>query len=238
MRRLKTLAALCILSFAPLCAVAQSAQPAPPAHLSLPQEPTPNLGRLKLKLLAYHDCAAPTCYTPTINRQSDLAIAILRHRVALAKPGEKLAMVLDIDETSLSNWDEEKIDDFGYIVKDSDAWMATRKAPAIAGTLRVFNEAISHGVAVFFITGRPEAQRADTAANLTAAGYKNWVGLALRAPHPKEQTTTDYKSAERRKILDSGYKIILSIGDQISDLNGPAQAEHSIKLPNPFYLIP
>jgi predicted secreted acid phosphatase len=237
MRHLKTIAALCIFSIAPLYAVPQSAQPAPPAHLSLPQEP-PNLGSLKLKLLAYHDCAAPTCYTPTINRQSDVAIAILRRRVAQAKPDEKLALVLDIDETSLSNWDEEKVDDFGYIGPDWDAWVAKKQAPAIAGTLRVFNEAIRHGVAVFFVTGRGEAQRADTAANLTAAGYKNWAGLALRAPHPKEQTTTQYKSAERRKIVNAGYKIILNIGDQISDLNGPAQAERSIKLPDPFYLIP
>jgi predicted secreted acid phosphatase len=235
MRQFRTLAALCILTIAPLCAVAQ---PAPPDHLSLPQEPTPNLGQLKIKLLAYHDCTAPTCYTPTISRQSDLAIAILRRRVTQAKPGEKLAMVLDIDETSLSNWDFEKADDFGYVVRDSDAWIAKRQSPAIAGTLRVFNEAISHGVAVFFITGRPESQRADTAANLTAAGYKNWAGLALRGPHPKEETTTDYKSGERSKILNAGYKIVLNMGDQISDLNGPSQAERSIKLPDPFYLIP
>jgi predicted secreted acid phosphatase len=237
MRQLRTLAALCILSIAPLCAVAQSAQPAPPANLSLPPEP-PNLGALKIKLLAYHDCTAPTCYTPTINRQSDLAIAILRRRVAQAKPGEKLAMVLDIDETSLSGWDFEKTDDFGYIVKDSDAFIAKAQLPAIAGTLRVFNEAISRGVSVFFITGRPEAQRPATAANLSFAGYKNWTGLALRGPHPKEEKVTAYKSGERRKILDAGYKIILNIGDQISDLNGPAQAERSIKLPDPFYLIP
>ena len=236
MRHLKTLAALCILTFAPLCVMAQSARPAPPAHLSVPQEPA-NLGALKTKLLAYHDCTAPTCYTPSINRQSDRAIAILRHRVAQARPSEKLAVVLDIDETSLSGWDFEKTDDFGYIVKDSDAWIARAQMPAIAGTLRVFNQATSHGVAVFFITGRPESQRADTVANLTSAGYKNWTGLALRGPHPKEEKVTTYKSGERRKILDAGYKIILNIGDQISDLNGPAQAERSIKLPNPFYLI-
>jgi predicted secreted acid phosphatase len=233
MRPLKAIV-LCILFLPTLFAGAQAA---PPVHLSLPQEPA-NLGALKGKLLAYHDCTAPNCYIPSIDRQSDVALAILRRRVAQARPGEKLAMVLDIDETSLSNWEEERADDFGYIGRDWDAWVAKRKATAIAGTLRVFNQAIQHGVAVFFITGRGEVQRADTAANLTAAGYRNWTGLALRGPYPKEQTTTEYKSAERRKILDAGYKIILNIGDQISDLNGPAQAERSIKLPDPFYLIP
>jgi 5'-nucleotidase (lipoprotein e(P4) family) len=235
MRQLRIIAAFCFLFFAPLCCLGQ---PVPPTHLSLPQEPTPNLGKLKTKLLAYHDCTAPTCYAPSLNHQADLAIAWLRHRVAQAKPGEKLALVLDIDETSLSNWDQEKADDFGYIGSDWDAWEAKKQAPAIGGTLRVFNEARSHGVAVFFITGRGEAQRTATADNLKAAGYKDWAGLALRGPHPKDESTTTYKSGERRKIVDAGYTIILNIGDQLSDLNGRPQAEYSVKLPNPFYLIP
>jgi hypothetical protein len=32
-------------------------------------------------------------------------------------------LVLDIDETALSNWDEETQDDFGYIVKDWNDWV-------------------------------------------------------------------------------------------------------------------
>jgi acid phosphatase len=193
---------------------------------------------VKTKLLAYHDCTAPTCYSPSLNHQADLAIAWLRHRVATARAGEKLAVVLDIDETSLSNWDEEKAGDFGYVNSDWDAWVKSKQAPAISGTLRVFNEARSRGVAVFFITGRGEPQRAATVDNLKAAGYKDWAGLALRGPHPKDESTTTYKSGERRKIVDAGYRIILNIGDQLSDLNGRPQAEYSVKLPNPFYLIP
>ena len=216
-----------------------AAQTEPPSHLLGPQEPTPNLGKLKTRLLAYHDCTqSHGCYVPELNRQSDLAIAFLDKRSTRAKPGEKLALVLDIDETSLSNWDEEKQDDFGYISKDWNDWVEKKKAPAIAGTLRLYNDALKHGVAVFFITGREIAQRAATAENLRTAGYHDWAGLALRGIHPSTETTTDYKSAERKKIVDAGYRIILNVGDQISDLNGPAQAELSIKLPNPFYFIP
>lgn len=208
-------------------------------QLLIPHEPTPNLGKLKTRLIAYHNSTANHgCYTSDFDRQSDLAIAILRRRAARAKTGEKLALVLDIDETALSNWNEEMQDDFGYIAKDWNEWVEKKQAPAIAGTLRLYKEAVVHRVDVFFISGRGEAQRNATADNLRSAGYDRWVGLALRGPHPKEQSTTEYKSGERKKIVDAGYQIILNVGDQLSDLNGSPPAERSVKLPNPFYYIP
>jgi len=203
------------------------------------QEPQPNLGLLKDRLKKYHDCKEANCYVPQLDSQSDKAIEILKRRVLKAKPGEKLSLVLDIDETSLSNWEEEKREDFGYIAKDWNAWDQEHADPAIAGTLRLYQEAEKEKVAVFFITGRPEREREDTAANLKAVGYTQWDGLALRAnDHPSTQTVVDYKSGERGKIAAQGYKIILNVGDQMSDLNGSPQAEQSIKLSNPFYFIP
>jgi acid phosphatase len=204
-----------------------------------PREPTPNLGQLKLQLIAYHDCVRSNeCYVSDLNRQSDLAIAYLRRRAAKIKLGEKLALVLDIDETALSNWDEEKRDDFGYIVKDWNDWVDEKMAPAIAGPLRLYSEALKYNVSVFFITGRSNAQETATSDNLNTEGYHGWTGLSLRGPHPPGQTVAEYKSAERRKIADAGYHIILNVGDQLSDLEGSPQAERSIKLPNPFYYIP
>jgi predicted secreted acid phosphatase len=60
----------------------------------------------------------------------------------------------------------------------------------------------------------------------------------MRGPHPFGQTTREYKSGERRKIVEAGYRIILNVGDQMSDLTGSPRAELSVKLPNPFYYIP
>ncbi len=85
------------------------------------KEPQPNLGILKDRLTKYHECKDSNCYYPQIDSQSDKAIQILKRRALKAKPDEKLALVLDIDETALSNWDEEKQDDYGYIAKDWDA---------------------------------------------------------------------------------------------------------------------
>ena len=229
---------LLIFSILIFTSLVSQGQTTPANRPLVPQEP-PNLGKLKTRLIAYHNCTANHgCYPSDLDRQSDLAIAILRRRAARTKPGEKLALVLDIDETALSNWDEETQDDFGYIAKDWNDWVDKRQASAIAGTLRLYKEAVAHGVSTFFITGRGESQRDATADNLKSAGYDQWAGLALRGPHPKEQSVKEYKSGERKKIVDAGYHIILNVGDQLSDLNGNPQAERSIKLPNPFYYIP
>ncbi|WP_263355864.1 HAD family acid phosphatase [Acidicapsa ligni] len=208
------------------------------AVVMVPNEPV-NLQVAKDALTAYQSCKTENCYGPQIDRQIDLAIGFLKQSVAAAKAGDKLALVLDIDETSLSNWSVETHDDYGYIATDSNWCVALRCGKAIAGTLRLFKEAEADHVAVFFITGRPEGQRADTEANLKAEGYDRWEQLYLRPEdHPKKQSVTDYKSGDRAEIVAKGYRIVLNVGDQLSDLKGPAQAEHSVKLPNPFYFLP
>jgi len=222
-----------------LCSLSVAAQTAPAHRMLIGQEPAPNLGQLKMQLIAYHDCRRPQgCYLPDVDRQSRLAIECLERRASHAKADEKLALVLDIDETALSNWDEMAHDDFGYIASDWNAWVEKKQATVIAGTLRLFNAARQHSVAVFFITGRSQQQEAVTLENLQAAGYHDWAGAAFRGPHPAGQSTAEYKSGERKKIVDAGYHIILNVGDQRSDLAGSPQAEVSVKLPNPFYYIP
>lgn len=208
------------------------------AVVTVPDEPA-NLDTVKQQLKQYQACKESNCYMPQLERQADLAISFLKESVASAKPGEKLAIVLDIDETALSNWAVETHDDFGYIPNDSNWCVSLRCSKAIAATLRIFHEAEKDRVAVFFITGRPESQREDTAVNLKAEGYDHWEELYLRPEdHPKAQTVTEYKSGDRGKIVANGFRIVLNVGDQLSDLAGNPQADHSVKLPNPFYFIP
>jgi acid phosphatase len=210
----------------------------------LPTEPTPNLGLLKNRLRDYADCAAASaCYARDLDAQTARASVLLEAAVAHSKPGEKLALVLDIDETSLSNLEEMEHDDFGYISQDFNAWVVTAKAPAIPGTLRLFNQALSLGVKVFFITGRDESQRVATIDNLTSAGYHGWQSLSMQpassgAASSKPFTVAVYKSAERGKIVAAGYRIVMNVGDQLSDLDGDPHADFSIRLPNPFYYLP
>ena len=91
-------------------------------------------------------------------------------------------------------------------------------------------------VAVFFITGRPATIpviQQSTEANLKAAGYTKWAGLTL---NPGGLDTVPYKSGERKKIQKDGYRILVNVGDQESDLQG-GFAQRAFKLPNPFYFI-
>ena len=102
----------------------------------------------------------------------------------------------------------------------------------------VFRTARSLGVAVFFISGRPESERAATERNLRAAGYGGYVQaffhaerLAFRVRRPISRR----RSGQR--IAGTGYTIIANMGDQMSDLDG-GFSEKTFKLPNPFYYIP
>ena len=168
-----------------------------------------------------------------------------------AKAVMRPAIVLDIDETSLSNWDNLKADDFGFIAGGTctlqekmpcgfDDWIDQAKAPAIEPTLKFFNSLRGKDVniAVFFITGRRDKQRQATLWNLDRAGFNGWAGVATR-PDDQHGSIVPFKSGERDKVAEK-YTILANIGDQDSDLEDlkGKSAECSFKLPNPYYFIP
>ena len=168
---------------------------------------------------------------------------------------KRLAVVLDIDETSLSNWDNLKANDLGFIPGGTcflepglacgfADWIDKGSAPAIKPTLDFFQAARSKDVdvAVFFISGRRHSQRVITMANLDRAGFQGWAGLATR-PDDEHGSIVPFKTRERETVTKNGYTIIANIGDQETDLvdavggTGDQFSECRIKLPNPFYYI-
>ncbi|HUX28106.1 MAG TPA: HAD family acid phosphatase [Terracidiphilus sp.] len=204
----------------------------------VPGERIANLDKLKGELRQYHACTCTCgCYARDLDMQADRAIAFLRQRAAHRGAKEKLAMVLDIDETTLSNYEEMVKVDFTYNAKAFNAWEDSAEAPAIPGTLRIYREARRLGVSVFFLTGRPEAQRAATERNLRSQGFVGWQQLILRPHAQASATALAYKSEERATIETEGYRIVLNVGDQWSDLRGKPEAEYSVKYPDPFYFI-
>jgi len=105
--------------------------------------------------------------------------------------------------------------------------------------LELYNFAKSKGIALFFITGRPEKQRQLTIDNLREVGYEGWTDLILQpdtVPGENRMPARTFKPRNRQAIEKRGYRIVLSIGDQASDLAGCC-AERVFKLPNPFFLV-
>jgi acid phosphatase len=201
----------------------------------------PNLGELKTRLVQYKQSGA---------YDRDVAQVLTKAQKFIAGRADKVtkpAIVLDVDETSLSNWPQLAANDFGYIpAGPCDAlpagpcgvrnWEASGRAEVILPTLTLFQQARALGVAVFFISGRPESEREATSNNLRKAGYEDWAGLLLRPP-TSTGSPAPFKTGERQKITAQGYTIIANIGDQPSDLAG-GYSGRTFLVPNPFYRIP
>ncbi|MFI7002311.1 HAD family acid phosphatase [Nocardia sp. NPDC050175] len=141
------------------------------------------------------------------------ASADLRSRVAA---GGKLAIVFDIDDTTLAT-------DFAI---DRD------NIPAVDGTLKLAKQADQSHVEVFYITNR----------NYTETGRPSKTRIALERAglpvHTIYHRTPDdprgkqeMKTAYRAQIEDDGYTIIQNVGNNWTDLNG-GHAERTYKLPD------
>jgi acid phosphatase len=183
------------------------------------------------RLMRYHDYGE---YDREIRDIANSARDYLSAVVKSAPPQDKLAAVFDIDETSLSNWDA--MSGCGFCAYSVEVKLyPNTEDPAIAPVLELFNFAKSKGVAVFFITGRQEHERAHTIQNLNAVGYSGWADLIMQ-PEGNKPPASVFKPIDRQAIEAKGYRIVLNIGDQASDLAGCC-AEHIFKLPNPFYLL-
>ncbi len=218
----------------------------PPMTLGEPY----NLDLYKQQILTYR-C---TKYVSDVAAVLSAAQRWVEERAAqVTKP----AIVLDIDETSLSNWTRIFTDGYAYfpngpcdLRKKGEAcgdlaWEKSAQAPALLPTLQLFNAAkcryaaessACSKVAVFFVTGRRQgaAARGWTERNLRHAGYRDWDGLYMR---DGGKSVAEFKTGARAKIENRGYTIIANVGDQESDLVG-GHAERTFKVPDPFYFVP
>lgn len=162
----------------------------------------------------------------------------LRERVERRTEGEKLAIVLDIDETVLSNYPQMDREDFGYNRIDWVAWVNKGVAPAIPPMRVVYGEARRLGVAVVFLTGRSDpAEKPGTLTNLEREGMGEYLRIYFKTAEDTAPTAAERKVKRRAEVEADGWTIIASVGDQYSDFQG-GHTEKGFKLPNPFYEIP
>jgi predicted secreted acid phosphatase len=209
--------------------------------VTVPSQPI-NVGDAKTAALTYHDSGA---YQQGLEAVAAQAIDWLKGRASAV---QRPALVLDIDETALSNWEILKRDDFGRPIDGPcdlatggpcgwAAWDQLGRDPAIGPTLKVFQQARALNVTVFFITGRPENQRTATERNLAAVGYGGYAKLYMVPDDAHFDSAIDFKTPIRAEIEQAGYTIVENMGDQPSDLMG-GHAERAFLLPDPFYRVP
>ena len=201
------------------------------AGLSAVRAEPQNLTRLKEEIATYIDSGA---YHREIAQVATQAQAWLEQRVAQRKPGERLIVIFDLDETLLSNLPSMRPLDFGYVPDVWDAWVHAGRAPAIAPILGVYSAARRLGFAIVLLTGREERYRTGTEKNLRAIGCDAYAALILK-PDADTETTGAFKLAARRRLAADGSTIVANIGDQESDFEG-GESERNFKLPDPFYL--
>ena len=145
------------------------------------------------------------------------------------------AIVLDVDDTSLSNYECLKRSNFRQSARGSCGPRGV--SPAIPQTLALYRFARERGVAIFFITGRRERLRSVTRSNLRAEGYPGLHSAADAArPRAAGHRTTAGRRAPAARLTRRGYRILINVGDQRSDLTG-GYARRTFKLPNPMYVI-
>ena len=196
-----------------------------------------NLSQLKTEVRAYHDSGA---YEKELSHAITPATRFIIQRAKANKISlepKKLAIVLDIDETSVSNYNNIVARDFADDKQQVYQTWKDANAPAIKPMLSLYHTALRQHVAVFFVTGRTESFRKPTDKNLKLAGYSTWAGLYLKPEDYKQASNISFKAQTRAAITKNGYTIIASIGDQNSDLTG-GYAEKTFKLPNPYYYVP
>jgi hypothetical protein len=164
----------------------------------------------------------------------DRVIRRARRQVARHVTDHRPALVLDIDDTSLSNYDCLKAVDFD---RSKGGCGARTDLPPIRQTRSLYRFARRNHVTVFFITGRRAKARATTITNLRGAGYSGKLRVRLRPNRERPGTHDGWKARTRGAITARGYTIVANVGDQRSDLTG-GHALRTFKLPNPMYVIP
>lgn len=149
---------------------------------------------------------------------------------------ENSTVVLDIDETVLSNYNHTKEIGFGFRIDIWNEWLKQGNAQVVPQMKRFYDYLISRNIKIVFLTGRYEETRESTIKNLVAQGFTKFDTLITRSHSEERLPAAKFKEEKRIKLTENGYEIIMCVGDQMSDLNGK-HTGYKVKLPNYLYKL-
>ncbi|YAL82577.1 HAD family acid phosphatase [Dermacoccaceae bacterium W4C1] len=221
----------------------------------------PNIDSVKSTIRTYYnatDGIADKKSSPYIREMSQISQRItpqvVRSCQKAVRAGEKPAVVLDADDTTLMTYDmEDNAMNFVFDPTLQDVWVQGQKFPATPHMVSLVNQVRRAGCTIVGLTGRNDDQKTATINNLKKVGYTGftsklyftkWTGKG-ESQQPSwvkcataKCTTIEYKSQTRKHVEnDLGYTIVANFGDQFSDLSG-GYSDRTVKLPNPTYYLP
>jgi acid phosphatase len=148
-----------------------------------------------------------------------------------AEPGAPTAVIMDIDETILSNAEfraQLALDNAPSARKTMDSeWLPAAMAKPLPGAIEFISYATAKGVEVIFVTNRRCRQRteggphcpqeADTIKNLRKAGidFVTTENLHLRGEPGHPEWSSDKET--RRKFVANSHRVLLLLGDDLND---------------------
>jgi acid phosphatase len=145
-------------------------------------------------------------------------------------------VIFDVDETALDNYGLAKQMDFGYVYDLNKKWNEELKAPAIKETQDLYFYLLNKGFKIIFLTGRNSSEYDVTYKNLIQEGYSGFDTLITQSKEDQKLKSQEFKSKVRTELINQGYEIVGTVGDQWTDLNGPYSGIQ-IKIPNYLYEI-
>lgn len=150
------------------------------------------------------------------------------------KPND--AVVFDVDETVLSNFDYIKSIDYGYDLNLWNNWLDKAEAEKIIPAKKLYDFFVFKGAKVIFLTGRYWYSCDATYKNLVNQGFDQFDTLICRSEEELKISSPQFKANHRKNLSLNGYNIIACIGDQETDFVGGYTGE-IIKFPNYIYKI-
>ena len=134
------------------------------------------------------------------------------------------AVILDVDETVISNAVFQLNHEHPFTDEKLDTWDRHHKALAVPGVVAFVNAARASGVAVFFVTNRPCVKKAGNddpcPQKTTTIDGIHEIGLAVDAEHVMlagERPGWIKEKSSRQMLIAKTHRVIMLIGDDLGD---------------------
>ncbi|AJF98413.1 acid phosphatase class B [Pandoravirus inopinatum] len=152
--------------------------------------------------------------------------------------GVPVVYVFDVDDTLLSSHPGRR-HRFAAHLLSMGARMPSAFLPPLDPVVRFYQWLRARGVRTVILTGRRSTNEAVTLDNLRWVGVDGYDHAIFRTKGTVEEhmDAVDFKKAQRKRLVDAGYVMLGTIGDQHSDILG-GNSGIAVKLPNPMHTIP